>query len=113
MVRADGSKLKFSSEIEGENVSQLMIVCGTNQAGLENDTWQENLKFALKLQSYMENNYPGLARPLNLRQERFNTHTTYGSLIIEVGASGNTLKEALNSTKYLAKTINEVVKPYQ
>lgn len=112
VIKNDGTKYKFLTEINGEKVAQLMIVCGTNQAGLSNDTWQENLKFALKLQKYMETNFPGLARPLNLRQERFNTHATLGSIIIEVGTSGNTLNEALNSIKYLAKTIKEVLKPY-
>lgn len=113
IVKSDGSKLKFTSTINNESVAQVMIVCGTNQAGLDNDTWQENLKFALKMQNYMETNYPGLARPLNLRQERFNTHATLGSMIIEVGTSGNTLQEALVSTKYLSKTIKEILKPYR
>ncbi len=112
IVKNDGTKLKFTSKINNENVAQVMIVCGTNQAGLENDTWQENLKFALKMQNYMETYYPGFARPLNLRQERFNTHATTGSMIIEVGTSGNTLQEALQSTKYLAKTIKEILLPY-
>lgn len=113
IIRNDGSKIKFLTEIQGENVAQIMIVCGTNQAGLENNTWQENLKFAIKMQNYMENKIPGFARPLNLRQERFNTHLTYGSMIIEVGSSGNTLGEALASTKYIAEAINEVLLPYK
>lgn len=112
IVKNDGTKLKFTSKIDNENVAQVMIVCGTNQAGLDNDTWQENLKFALKMQNFMEINYPGFARPLNLRQERFNTHATTGSMIIEVGTSGNTLQEALQSTKYLANTIKEILLPY-
>lgn len=113
IVKNDGTKFKFTSTINDENVAQVMLVCGTNQAGLENDTWQENLKFSLKMQNYMETYYPGLARPLNLRQERFNTHATLGSMIIEVGTSGNTLQEALSSTKYLAKTIKEILTPYR
>ena len=113
IIRNDGSKIKFLSEIHGEKVAQIMIVCGTNQAGLENDTWQENLKFAIKMQNYMENKFPGFARPLNLRQERFNTHATSGSMIIEVGSSGNTLNEALKSVKYIAESINEVLLPYK
>ena len=113
VIKSDGTKLKFLSEINGEKAAQVMIVCGTNQAGLENDSWQENLKFALKIQNFLENKYPGFARPLNLRQERFNTHATLGSMIIEVGSGGNTLDEALNSVKFLSNAINEVLKPYR
>lgn len=113
VVKSDGTKSKFTAGINGKKAAQVMLVCGTNQAGLENDTWQENLKFALKLQNHMENNFPGLARPLNLRQERFNTHATVGSFIIEVGTSGNTLNEALNSVYFLAMSINDVLLPYK
>ncbi len=113
IIKSDGSKLKFLTKINDENVAQVMLVCGTNQAGLDNDTWQENLKFALKVQNYMETHYPGLARPLNLRQERFNTHATLGSMIIEIGTSGNTLDEALKSTKFIAKTLREILQPYR
>ena len=34
-------------------------------------------------------------RPINLRPERFNQNATSGSLIVEVGTSSNTLREAL------------------
>lgn len=108
-IKSDGTKLKFTSVQNGEKVAQVMLVCGTNQRGLPNDNWQENLKFALKLQNYMENTFPGFARPLNLRQERFNTHATKGSIIIEIGTSGNTLQESLNSVKYLADALTHVI----
>lgn len=112
-VKSDGTKLKFTSVQNGETVAQVMLVCGTNQRSLPNDNWQENLKFALKLQNYMETSYPGLARPVNLRQERFNTHATKGSVIIEVGTSGNTLTEAIGSAKYLADSLSAVLSPYK
>ena len=52
----------------------------------------------------------GLFRPIILRNSRYNQHLTEGSTIIEVGATGNTLDECLNSMKYLAKVIDEVTK---
>ena len=36
-----------------------------------------------------------LPRPIDLRRQRFNEHATPGSLLVEVGTSGNTLKQAL------------------
>ncbi len=44
-------------------------------------------------------------RYINLRQERFNGHTTNGSLIIEVGSSGNTLDEAIYGMTLAAEVI--------
>lgn len=105
----DGTKTKLVTEIDGEKVAQVLVLCGTNQAGLPNDHWEENLKFALKIQDKLDKLYPGFARPLSIRKERFNMHATNGSLILEIGTNGNTLEEALASIKYLAKCIAEVL----
>lgn len=94
-VYDDGTKAKFVTNIDGKKAAQLMLVVGTNAGGLEHPDWRENMKFALKLQTRITDKYPTLMRGVNLRKERFNGHTTHGSLIIEVGSSGNTLNEAL------------------
>ena len=106
----DETKLKLTKTINGEKASQIMIVCGSDDSGLENPNWRENLGFALKIQKQMEKMYPGLMRPVNLRKERFNMHQTTGSLIFEFGTHGNTLDEALASVKYLAEGISKVLK---
>lgn len=103
----DGSKAKFVSEINGEKAAQLMLVVGSNGGGLDHPNWRENMKLALKLQNHINGKYPTLMRGVNLRNERFNGHTTQGSLIIEVGSSGNTLSEALCGAKYGAEAIAE------
>ena len=51
----------------------------------------------------------GLFRPIILRDSRYNQHLTSASTIIEVGATGNTMDECLNSMKYLAKVFDEVM----
>ena len=45
-----------------------------------------------------------------LTKSRYNQHTVKYASIIEVGATGNTLEQAMNSMKYLAKVMNEVIK---
>lgn len=52
----------------------------------------------------------GLFRPIILRKSRYNQHLTSATTIIEVGATGNTLDQCLNSMKYLAKVLEEVMK---
>ena len=44
-------------------------------------------------------------RGINLRRERFNGHTSKGSIIIEVGTSGNTLDEAVRGGTLAAEVI--------
>ena len=109
MTNKNDEKFKVVANINGEKVAQVMIVVGTNQMGLPNDHWQENLKFAMKCQESINQSYPGLTRPIDLRQERFNMHATLGSLIIEVGTHGNTLEEAVKSGAYTAEAISKVL----
>lgn len=105
IVYDDGTKAKTVTKIDGKNAAQLMFVVGTNQKGLYHPEWRENIKFAIQLQDKIDQKYPNLMRYVNLRQERFNGHTTLGSVIIEVGTSGNSLNEA----KYGIKCAGEVI----
>ncbi len=109
IVYQDGTKAKTVTKIDGENAAQLMFVVGTNQGGLTHDNWRENLKFAVKLQSAINKKYPSLMRGINLRRERFNGHTSKGSIIIEVGTSGNTLSEAVRGATLGAEVMADFI----
>lgn len=109
LIDANGKSTGFISEQNGEECAQIMMVCGTDQNNLKFDTWEENLRFAFKIQDYMEKHYPGLMRPINIRKERFNLHLTNGSILFEIGSNGNSLVQAINSVKYLADGIDNVI----
>ena len=97
-------------EINGERVAQLMIVMGTDGGGLKHDDWKKNLKFAVELQEKAEEMYPGFFKPIIVRNARYNQHVTDASVIIEVGATGNTLEEAEGAMKYLSVLLDEYIK---
>ena len=101
------SKKQFRpvTEVEGQDTAQIMLVMGTNAAGLTHPDWQENLSLGLKLQAQLERQAPGITRPMNLRAQRFNQDLTRGSLLIEMGATGNSHPEALRAAEQLAKAI--------
>lgn len=99
-----------SIKIGDEVVSQLMFVIGTDGGGLEHPNWKENLKFAIKVQEKANELYPGLFRPLLLRNSRYNQQLGKAACIIEVGATGNTLEQSMGSMKYLSKILDEVLK---
>ncbi|MBQ7668907.1 MAG: stage II sporulation protein P [Clostridia bacterium] len=96
-------------KINGENVAQFMLVIGTNGGGLKHDAWKENLKLALKIKEKADEKYPGLCRYIILRKERFNQQVTNGAMIVEMGATGNTIPEVINASKYFAEILNDVV----
>ena len=91
--------------VNGQEAAQLMLVIGTDAGGLTHPNWEENLSLALKLQLQLEKAHPGLCRPINLCQERFNEDESPGALLIEVGAAGNTRQEALLAAAALADGI--------
>ncbi|MBQ4629605.1 MAG: stage II sporulation protein P [Clostridia bacterium] len=105
---SDGKPTKLTCTVDGRKCAQAMIVCGTD-AMLEHPNWQENLTLALKIQKQLETDYPGLMRPVNLREERFNMHKTTGSLIFEIGTHGNTLEEAKQSAEYVSEGIAKIL----
>ena len=104
---AIGSKSNYDPSVKiGEDIAaQLMFVIGTNGGGLYHPNWQSNLKFAIELQQKANEMYPGLFKPMIVRNSRYNQHLGSAACIIEVGATGNTLEQCLNSMKYLAKVI--------
>lgn len=99
-----------SVKIGDEIAAQLMFVIGTDGGGLEHPNWQNNLKFAVLVQKKANELYPGLFKPIILRNSRYNQQLGNAACIIEVGATGNTLDQTLVSMKYLSKILNEVLK---
>ena len=106
---AIGSKSNYDPRVKiGEDtVAQLMFVIGTNGGGLYHPNWQSNLKFAIELQQKANEIYPGLFKTMIVRKSRYNQHLGKAACIIEVGATGNTLEQCMNSMKYLAKVLDE------
>ena len=97
-----------SIKIGDEVVSQLMFVIGTDGGGLEHPNWQKNLQFAVKVQKKANELYPGLFRPILLRNSRYNQQLGKAACIIEVGATGNTLEQSMASMKYLARVFSSI-----
>jgi len=94
---------KTVAENEGIAASQVMFVVGSNGSGLDHPNWQKNLRLAVYLQNAVCRMHPSLMRPIQLVNERYNQQLTNGSLILEVGSSGNTLQEALNAIRMFAE----------
>lgn len=109
---AVGSRPDYAPTVKiGEDyAAQIMFVIGTNEGGLWHPNWQQNLKFAVKVQQKAEEMYPGLFKPIMLTKSRYNQHTGKFANIMEIGSTGNTLDQCLNSMKYLSAVLNEILK---
>ena len=105
-----GREYKVVSAIDGVGTAaQLTLVVGSDGSGLTHPNWKENLKLAVALQQDILTEYPSLMRPILLRNSRYNQHATSGSLLVEVGAAGNSPEEALLAGRLFAERMVEVL----
>ena len=92
--------MRTHAVVDGKDAAQLMVVIGTNH-----EEYEKNLSLGLKLHAQLEQQAPGIMRPLQLRAQRFNQDLSNGALLVEVGAAGNSHAEAMLAAEELAKAI--------
>lgn len=106
-----GNQYKAVSEVEGVGIpAQMSLVMGSDGSGLEHPNWLENLRLAAAVQQDVLERYPTLMRPVLLRNSRYNQHATTGSLLLEVGAAGNSPEEAVLAGRLFAERFAAVLK---
>ena len=107
---SDGNQYKVVSTVDGEETAaQMTLVVGSDGSGLPHPDWMENLKLSVALQQDILTEYPTLMRPILLRDSRYNQHATTGSLLVEVGAAGNSPEEAALAGRLFAEHMVEVL----
>lgn len=109
MVDSAGHEIPVTTVLDGEDTAQVMLVVGTEDSGLTHPNWEENLALGAEIQRQLMALQPDFPRALNLRSQRFNQHMTPGSLLVEVGTSGNTLQEAIRGARAFARAAGTVL----
>ena len=105
----DGNVYRTLAQVGDTTCAQVKFVMGTNFSGLKHPNWKDNLMLALNIQKEMNTLYPSLAKPIELSQYRYNQQATPGSMIIEVGCTGNTLQESLAAVRYFGDAASRVI----
>ena len=100
---------KTMAEEAGTVASQVMLLVGTDESGLPHPNWNRNLSLALYLQAAAVRAHPTLMRPVSLVPQRYNQQLCPGSLLLEVGSSGNTLQEALAAARLFGAAAAEAL----
>lgn len=101
--RDDIPREKSTVTINGKTYARVFFVIGT-----ANKDYAKNLQFALQLHELIEQKYPGLSRGVNDKNVKeghgeYNQSISPSSLLIEIGATGNTLEESYNTAEALAE----------
>gem|GEM_PF-3550200 len=94
--------------INGENVAKIMFVLDIQHEGAE-----KNIKVTNDLVAISNKLFPGFCKKTftyNGGSSYFNQDLSGNCVLIEIGANCNTLEEAQNSQKYIARIIAEYLK---
>lgn len=89
-------------EIEGKNVANLRFVVGINP---QDDDWMNHLKLVIDIQKIADKKYPGLFKPIIIRNSIYNQDIVENAILIEIGENCNTIEEATRATKYFAEVL--------
>ena len=107
IIKSSGEIVRPITELDGEAAAQLMCVVGSDWAGDTHPDWQNNLSLALKLREKLNVECENICRPVYLKPNTYNQEISPYSLLIEVGAEGNSLAEAQRSAELLAEVLDE------
>lgn len=99
-----------TTDVKGIQVAQLMFVMGVGSDDYPNENWTDNLRLAITLQMLADKVYPGLFKPMIIRDSVYNQDLNKYSLLVEVGATGNTIEEAKLATRCLTNLLNILYK---
>ena len=100
--------IKPTAVINGKKAAQIMIISGCDDGTMDMPGYWENLRFAAALADKLEQLYPGLCRPILFDYRKYNMDLSPGLLLIEIGATGNTLSEAQYSAELLGNALCEL-----
>ena len=117
-LHRDGVKesTKLVTTQNGKKMAQIMFFNGVSRTAkngdipyLKNPNKKTNMAFSLQLQAEAMKKYPGFTRKIYIKGYRYNLHYRGRSLLVEVGAQNNTVKQAKASMSLLAELLNSVL----
>lgn len=101
------NKNAVTANYNGENLAKIMFVNTRNSS-----RYNKNCEITRQLYNKANELFPGITRDIytyNSGMVAFNQDLSDNSILIECGSNTNTMEEAVNSTKYIARIIAEVL----
>jgi stage II sporulation protein P len=108
-IQREDSIVKAVATVDGQKVSQIMIIAACDDGTMDIPNWRENLRFAALFQDYMERDYPQLTKPVFFCYRKYNMDLTPGSLLLEFGSNANTLEEAINAARMAGQALSDLI----
>jgi len=110
VVKSSGELVRPVTSINSLPTAQVMCVVGSDWGGQSCPSWQNNLSLALKLRDALNKKYHNLCRPTYLRPSTYNQELAPYSLLLEIGASGNSIEEAKRAVALVSEELVPLIK---
>jgi len=104
-------KNALTATYNGKRAAKIAFVVTTSGGNMAHPNWQENAAAVFKFRLAVESVFPGITYKTwikTLKAHNYNQHLSTGSMLLEIGAVGNTLQEAFNTADVLAKAIGKM-----
>jgi stage II sporulation protein P len=112
-IHRDAANVKTDTDdvvvIDEKRCARVMFVVGTGTNFNEKPVWENNYKLALALSNGLNEIKEGFAKPIRVKDGRYNQHISDACILIEIGHNANTYEEAKNAVEHIAKVIDGVV----
>ncbi len=109
IVRSTGELIKPIVETRDGGAAQIMCVVGTGASASPCPRWENNLALAQKLREKLNATCENICRPTCLRDSSYNQQFSAYSLLLEMGAAGNSLSEVSLSAKITAEALANII----
>ena len=109
VVKSTGELVRPVALADSEPTAQVMCVVGSSWGEESCPNWENNLALALKLRNALNSKYDNLCRPPYLRPSTYNQELAPYSLLLEIGASGNSLEEAKRAVRLVGKELSALL----
>lgn len=109
VLKSGGELVRPVTLADGEAAAQMMCVIGSSWNGGDYPNWEKNLALALQLRQKMNEAVPNICRPVYLKGSTYNQELAPYSILVEMGASGNSLEEAKRTAERFALVLVEIV----
>lgn len=94
------SKNKYTALINNETYARVMFV-----AGIKFKNHAKNNKITQKFEGIFDYLYPNFSRGIDYKNSIYNQDLSPNMILIEVGTNGNSMDEALRTSKIIAKVV--------
>ncbi|MFQ9915135.1 MAG: stage II sporulation protein P [Flavonifractor plautii] len=104
--------ISWSARRTGKKVAQVMLVVGTDGGGAAHPYWIDNLALAIRYQQELVSDYVSLARPIVLRNSRYNQQPVHR--LFAGAVEGRTRKythRGLGRARLFAQSVSQVLVP--